>query len=169
MNGPSVPPAVLFAGAATAQRVLAWRRARATLPAGVLSAASLALIGGAAARFRARVTTINPHTPHRASVLITTGPNACTRNPMYLGLAGLLTAHAIALGAPAALLPVAGFAAYLTRWQIPAEEAALEKIFGAEYARYRDRVPRWVRWPRSVPGAGMSAGSRAFSAGASGS
>ena len=42
------------------------------------------------------------------------------------------------------LLPALGFVLTIGRWQIPAEEAALERTFGAEYDAYRRAVPRWV-------------------------
>jgi protein-S-isoprenylcysteine O-methyltransferase Ste14 len=87
---------------------------------------------------------VDPLEPARASTLVTTGPNAITRNPMYVGLTGLLVAHAILRGSWPALAPVAGFVAYLDRVQIRAEEKALLVRFGAEYDAYRSQVPRWL-------------------------
>ncbi|NHB85534.1 isoprenylcysteine carboxylmethyltransferase family protein [Tessaracoccus sp. HDW20] len=83
-----------------------------------------------------------------ATSLIVTGPNRLTRNPIYLGFAGLLTAHALWRATPAALLPVAGFVAALTP-QIGHEEEALLTRFGDDYGSYVRRVPRWVGRPRS--------------------
>jgi protein-S-isoprenylcysteine O-methyltransferase Ste14 len=77
-------------------------------------------------------------------VLVTSGVNGRTRNPMYLGLTGLLVAHAIRRGSVWGLVPVGAFIAVLDRVQIPMEEAALEEHFGAEYQAYRARVPRWL-------------------------
>jgi protein-S-isoprenylcysteine O-methyltransferase Ste14 len=67
-----------------------------------------------------------------------------SRNPMYVGLAGLLVANAVRLGAWKALVPVAAFALVIDRLQIPAEESALLANFGADYEAYRATVPRWL-------------------------
>ncbi len=94
--------------------------------------------------FRHSGTTVDPLHPDRASALVTTGPNAISRNPMYVGMAGVLAAHAIWRGSWAALLPVAGFVAVVDRLQVAAEEPALLGRFGAEYESYRASTPRWV-------------------------
>jgi protein-S-isoprenylcysteine O-methyltransferase Ste14 len=114
------------------------------MTAGVATAASVALAGAASAQFRRAGTTVDPVHPARASALVTTGPNSLTRNPMYVGLTGLLVSHAIRRGSWAALAPVAVFAFVIDRVQIPPEEAALTAQFGADYEAYRSRVPRWV-------------------------
>ena len=94
--------------------------------------------------FRRHGTTLEPHHPDRASVLVTTGVNALSRNPMYVGLAGLLVANAIRRGSWVALGPVAGFVFFMDQVQIAAEEAALLDTFGAEYDAYRTATPRWL-------------------------
>lgn len=94
--------------------------------------------------FRAARTTTNPFKPERASALVTGGVYRVTRNPMYVGLALLLSAWAIWLSA---LLPWAGpvlFVLYITRFQIRPEERVLRDIFGDAYSRYADRVRRWL-------------------------
>lgn len=116
--------------------------------AGGVSLASLALAGAAAGQFFRSGTTVEPFRPEEASVLVTTGANAITRNPMYVGMAGLLVAHAIRRGSFLALAPVAGFVVVINRLQIAAEEAALSKNFGQEYHAYREAVPRWLGRPR---------------------
>jgi protein-S-isoprenylcysteine O-methyltransferase Ste14 len=121
-------------------------------PPGVLrTTASVATVTGsgvlatsATRSFRRSGTTIEPFDPSRASVLVTTGANAVTRNPMYVGLAGVLVAHAVWRGSWTALLPVAGFVAYIDRVQVAAEERALLERFGADYEAYRAAVPRWL-------------------------
>lgn len=143
-----VPPPLIAVAAAAAQRALsgstappgAGRRTAAALTA----ASSVALMGTAAAQFRSRGTTVDPLRPERATALVTSGPFRLTRNPMYVGMAGLLTAHAIGLGGWRTLLPVAAFVAVIDRLQIRPEEQALQRIFGAEYDAYRGRVPRWL-------------------------
>ncbi|MDO5701367.1 MAG: isoprenylcysteine carboxylmethyltransferase family protein [Bowdeniella nasicola] len=112
-------------------------------------AATPALLGaswlglGSLAQFRARQTSYSPVTLDRAHALVEEGPNAVTRNPMYVALALLLAAHATARRSLAAALPVAAFVAVVDRFQIPAEEAALAERFGGSYRRHRARVPRW--------------------------
>ena len=77
-------------------------------------------------------------------MLVTSAVNARTRNPMYVGLVGLLLANAIRRGSPWGLAPVAAFILLMDRVQIPAEEAALSERFGTDYEAYRARVPRWL-------------------------
>jgi protein-S-isoprenylcysteine O-methyltransferase Ste14 len=111
---------------------------------GGAAGAALALAGSAAVQFHRQGTTVDPLDPALASSLVTSGANAVTRNPMYVGMAGLLLAHAVRRGSWAALLPVAGFVTVIDRTQVPAEEEALSSHFGADYERYRSRVPRWL-------------------------
>lgn len=75
--------------------------------------------------------------------LVTTGPYAVSRHPMYVGWwcihlgAGLLRGSAwVAVTLPAAVLAEhAG---------VVGEERALEREFGDEFARYRENVPRYL-------------------------
>jgi protein-S-isoprenylcysteine O-methyltransferase Ste14 len=142
------PPPLLALVAALAQRGLSRgappsSRLRRSAAA-VTAAASLALAGGAASRFRSQHTTVEPFDPSKASSLVVSGPNARTRNPMYVGMAGLLVANALRRGSWAAVLPIPAFVAVIDRFQVAAEEQALAERFGAEYAAYRSDVPRWL-------------------------
>ena len=141
------PPLVALA-AALAQRLLSGATPHPeptrAVAAVTLSLASVALDAAAGLGFRRASTTLDPHHPDRASTLVTTGAHSISRNPMYVGLAVLLTAHAIWRGSWVALAPVAGFVLYIDRLQIPTEEAALAQGFGAEYDAYRAAVPRWL-------------------------
>ncbi len=143
-----LPPPVLALTTALAQRAVAGRAeppttAR-TAAAGTLALVAFALAGSAAESFRRQGTTHDPTRPADASVLVTTGANALTRNPMYVGLTGLLVANAIRSGSWRALLPVLGFVVFLERTQVAAEETALRARFGADYDAYCAAVPRWV-------------------------
>ncbi|QOR69860.1 isoprenylcysteine carboxylmethyltransferase family protein [Ruania alkalisoli] len=143
-----IPPPVFLVAAAVLQQLLArragppprWRR----VASAALALVSLALPTTAALTFHSRRTTVSPLDPSAASALVTDGPNAFTRNPMYLGMAGLLTAHAWRRGSWLAVLPVAGFVAVIDRLQVPAEESALAERFGPAYVAYCARVPRWL-------------------------
>ena len=142
-----VPPLALAAGAALGQLLVARSTPRSTgrtVTATALATASAALLASSVRAFRRSDTSVNPLEPAAASTLVTGGPNRLTRNPMYVGMAGLLTAHAIERGRPAALLPVAGFVAYIDRFQVAPEEVALRARFHEDYAAYVHDVPRWI-------------------------
>ena len=119
------------------------------LAAAVLSA-SLGLLGWAVTAFRCRQTTVDPLSPERASQLVSDGPFQVTRNPMYVAMAGVLVANAVARRSTIGLLPAAGFALLMTKAQIEAEEHAMAGNFGAEWDRYVATTPRWLSL-RSFP------------------
>ena len=86
--------------------------------------------------FRIGKTTINPLRPETSSNLIITGIYRITRNPMYLGMAIILTGWAVYLSNLILLVWVVGFIAYITRFQVQPEERALDTLFGEEFAIY---------------------------------
>lgn len=150
------PPPLVALAAAVAQRALTRDarpapRAR-SLAAAAVASGSFALAGSAAGQFRRQGTTVDPFDPGLASALVTTGANGLTRNPMYVGMAGLLVANALRRGSLRSLLPVAAFTLYIDRVQVAAEERALVERFGSEYDAYRRAVPRWVGPRRAVEG-----------------
>jgi protein-S-isoprenylcysteine O-methyltransferase Ste14 len=79
--------------------------------------------------------------------LMTGGPYAFSRNPMYIGELALWLGLAVLYGSPVVL---AGFAAWIVvmRRLVIREEVGLEAAFGDIYRRYKDRVPRWINLPR---------------------
>jgi len=83
--------------------------------------------------------------PHRAATaLVTHGPFALSRNPIYLGNTCLLAGAGLAFGI-VWFLPVALLAAGLTaHLAIAREEAHLNARFGADWRDYRLRVNRWI-------------------------
>ena len=93
--------------------------------------------------YRAR-TTIDPIFPNKATSLITTGPFNISRNPIYLALLLILLAWIIRLGNVVAVLLSVTFVWHLTRFQIKAEEEALEEKFGTAYQEYKLKVRRWI-------------------------
>jgi protein-S-isoprenylcysteine O-methyltransferase Ste14 len=116
-----------------------WVRARWLRPllGGPLILAGLALCLSAAREAR----DMDLEAPDR---LLTTGPYARSRNPMYVGWwllhAGLsLAANAVWIGA---LLPPA--ALYNHVFQVLPEKATLAEAFGERYAGVRRRVPRYL-------------------------
>lgn len=142
-----VPPPIYTVAAAAAQVVLS-RGSSSTngsrAMGGLIALASTALAGSAVAQFRRSETTVNPVEVDRVSALVETGPNAFTRNPMYVGMAGVLVGHAVARQSWLALVPVGIFVAIIDRVQIRDEEAALRAHFGSAYEEYAARVPRWI-------------------------
>ena len=72
------------------------------------------------------------------------GPYTMVRNPMYLGMALLLLALALHQSHALSFAWVAGYVAYLNRFQIRPEERALETLFGDEYRAYARAVRRWI-------------------------
>ena len=112
--------------------------------AGGVAAASVWLLAGSLEAFRRTGTTVNPLDPAQASALVTDGPNAITRNPMYVGMAGLLVAQGLVRGGWRTALPVAAFVGVIDRFQIRPEEAALRDRFGEDFEAYRQRVRRWI-------------------------
>ena len=146
-----VPPPVLAAVAFGAQWLVSRgksRTQRSWLTGALVVVGSGVLMGSAVLQFRRSHTTVNPKTLD-TTALVVTGPYKLTRNPMYVGMTGLLVAHAITRRSWLALLPAGLFATVMDQIQIPAEEAALQQRFGTSFEQYRADVPRWLgRAPR---------------------
>ena len=89
-------------------------------------------------------TTVNPLKPAKASKLVVSGFYKISRNPMYLGMAFILTAWGLYLGTPLALIGLIGFVSVMNMIQIKPEEKALDAKFGADYLAYKNSVRRWI-------------------------
>jgi protein-S-isoprenylcysteine O-methyltransferase Ste14 len=117
------------------------------LPLAIAIAASgvvvWAVLDGAAMReFRRAGTEVAPS--RSATALVTTGPYRWSRNPMYVGMAVLYAALAVAFGVLWALVTLAGVLLVI-RWSVIArEERYLDRAFGEGYREYRSRVRRWI-------------------------
>ena len=112
--------------------------------AGLVLLAALTIVAFAIARFVRASTTVDPLHPEAASALVTGGIFRLTRNPMYLGMALVLAAWSLWLGDGGSVLLVAGFVAYISRFQIAPEERALRRGFGEDFDAYTKRVRRWI-------------------------
>ena len=107
-----------------------------------LACAGLAIDLQAMRRFRHHRTTILPH--RGASALITDGPFAWSRNPIYLGNTLVVFGAGLALGLPW-LLTAAPLAAVLVqKLAIEREERHLAARFGKDWRDYAARTPRWL-------------------------
>lgn len=90
----------------------------------------------------------------KLSGLVTAGPFALCRNPLYIGsflitLGYLIMCHntiALVVGVVAFWLLHGGAVAY--------EEKLLSEYFGEDYARYCKEVPRFIPYPHSLAGQG---------------
>lgn len=109
-----------------------------------LGVLGLGIAAAALVQFQRRGTTYKPEHPDAASALVTGGVYRISRNPMYLGMALILVALALALGSAAALLATPAFMAVVTFAQILPEERALSDKFGDAYRAYRARTGRWI-------------------------
>jgi protein-S-isoprenylcysteine O-methyltransferase Ste14 len=107
-----------------------------------LIAAGLGLIVWAAWTMHRLRTTVVPHQDPDA--LVTSGPFAFSRNPIYLGDALVLAGCAIRWQAWVALLLVPLFMALIARRFIAGEEARLVRHFGAAFESYASSVRRWI-------------------------
>jgi protein-S-isoprenylcysteine O-methyltransferase Ste14 len=75
--------------------------------------------------------------------IVSRGPYAWTRNPMYLGHLIFLTGLALALGSWIGALVLAAHALWFDR-RVREDEVRLASLFGDAYREYCRRVKRWV-------------------------
>jgi protein-S-isoprenylcysteine O-methyltransferase Ste14 len=108
----------------------------------VLMGLALCLIAWAGFLFRRAGTSIRPFLP--SSALVLEGPYKFTRNPMYLGMAGILLGAAVYMGSITPFVVIPAFMALITERFIVPEEAKLEAAFGGQYLEYKKRVRRWL-------------------------
>jgi len=146
-----IPPPLLALVLAVGMWGLSWCEPHFALPdpARWIAAIVIALTGGsftarAMLTFRRFKTVINPMTPGKTSSFVTSGVYRVTRNPMYVGVALVLVAWAVFLGAPWPIVGPVFFVLYVTRFQIEPEERILAGLFGEEYSAYLARVRRWL-------------------------
>lgn len=149
--GVIAPPPLLFLGTLAVGAALdfgllrvptglpGWLR----LGAGAALAAAAAGLGAAAlGRFRRAGTAVEPWRPSTA--LVTDGVYRFTRNPIYLAMALLYVASALAMDSAVALVLLPPLLALVQIGVISREERYLERKFGDEYRRYRSSVRRWM-------------------------
>ena len=111
-----------------------------------LAALGYALYRGAG-EYRARRGAGTPGFETPPQRLVTDGPYAVSRNPMYLGHLVFMTGLVLATRSRlAVILAVRQYLRFSERVAI--DERRLEPIFGDEYRDYRERVPRWLGLPK---------------------
>lgn len=77
-------------------------------------------------------------------ILVTDGLYQISRNPMYLGFLITLFGLFILLGCLSPLFVVVIFFVITDQWYIEFEEAAMAKVFGDEYTKYKTKTRRWL-------------------------
>jgi len=78
--------------------------------------------------------------------LVVRGPYRVVRNPMYVGVAAMITGQALAFRSTALTGWLVVFLFSVTTFVKLYEEPTLSEQFGSPYDRYRRDVPGW--WPR---------------------
>ncbi len=140
-----MPPAPFVVAVVAAGVLAAWGRLR--LPFARPLGWALVVVGLAldawsiATQYRAGTSPV-PDGKHTA--LVTWGPYAWTRNPIYIAHTMVAVGAGLAWTRSAWAIVTAAGAWFVTnRVTVPAEEAALEELFGTEFGRYRRQVGRW--------------------------
>jgi protein-S-isoprenylcysteine O-methyltransferase Ste14 len=82
--------------------------------------------------------------------LVTGGPYALTRNPMYLGHLLYVAGLTLATRSPLALAAAGGLLPWFGKRARTDERRLLER-FGTDYLDYCGRVPRWLPGSRPRP------------------
>jgi len=78
------------------------------------------------------------------SYLLSRGPYAFSRHPMYLSELTLMFGWAIFYGSIAVLIAFLIACAVFNFFAAPVEERTLEAHFGEAYREYKNKVPRWL-------------------------
>ena len=147
LNG--VPAPALFAAGLAAALVLHKAQRLPARPRSLfrrlgewMLAAGAALLGWAVYTMLRAGTSPDPREP--VTAVVERGPYALTRNPIYAAFALVYAGAGLRANTlwPAVTLPAVMKA--LEQLVVRREEAYLERRFGRDYERYRERVPRWL-------------------------
>ena len=118
-----------------ALRPIAW-----TL-AGVAGVASMSLARWGAWQLKHAGTAIDPY--GSSSAIVTSGPYAYSRNPLYLAIGLLFAALALACNSVAMLAMIPPWFVIMHFGVVLREEQYLAAKFGATYTAYQRQVRRW--------------------------
>ncbi|WP_420286910.1 methyltransferase family protein [Enterobacter sp. BNK-9] len=89
-------------------------------------------------------TTINALHANKAHVLITNGCYRFSRNPVYLGFAGVQLSGALLLHCIPGIFVTPLLIFLLTRLHIRYEEVAMQSVFGPAWVTYQQKTRRWI-------------------------
>ncbi len=144
--GVIAPPPLIYLGFLAAGFLLGlawpWAFSPSYWPALVLAGVGVIVALAAVREFHRAKTHVVPHKPTTA--IITSGPFAYSRNPLYMVLALFHMAIALAWGSVWALLFLVPALLVIRYGVIAREERYLEAKFGEEYLSYKGRVRRWL-------------------------
>ena len=140
-----IPPWIVAASTRLGLPVYEFAAARFVAVGLFVVASTLGIVSAITMAVQGQGTPLPIDSPRR---MVVTGPYARVRNPM--AIAGLAQGTAVAIwhGSLAVLVYVIVGGVI---WQFavrPLEEADLLRVFGDEFARYRETVPLW--WPRRL-------------------
>ncbi len=142
-------PPLLFGGALALGLVLHWIRPLHPFPplparvaGSVLLVASALLVRSAKGAMTRAGTNVRPDQPTLA--IVTDGPFAVSRNPLYLATTGLYVSISLLVDALWPLVLLLPTLAILHWGVVRREERYLEAKFGEPYRAYRARVRRWI-------------------------
>ncbi len=109
---------------------------------GLVIVLSVILIGASARFFKRAGTPVRPASP--TTTIVQSGPYRFSRNPMYVGMAGILVGLSVCLGSPFFLVALVAALAVVHFGAVLPEERYLESLHGETYRRYKASVRRWV-------------------------
>lgn len=148
-SGVVAPPPLIFAGTLAFGLLVNRLRPAAFLPRRLGRAVGLTmLVGGLSiglSGFRElRWAGTNVDSREPSTAIVTDGPYRFTRNPLYLSMALTYAGVASLANALPAVLLLPAVLAVMQKGVIEREERYLERKFGDEYIRYKERVRRWI-------------------------
>ncbi len=118
------------------------------LPTGFSTLGWLSIVAGfvlilwSAVHFKRAQTPIHPR--RRPTSLITSGPFAFSRNPIYLGMVLIALGFALRLGAFTPLFLVPAFMLVIQKRFVEGEEFHIAQALGAEWSAYTAKTRRWL-------------------------
>jgi protein-S-isoprenylcysteine O-methyltransferase Ste14 len=95
--------------------------------------------------------TVTRRRSRNVSRLVTYGPFAWSRNPLYNGNLLIWLGFSVASGVWWCPLVAAALFAVEYHYIVAYEEGVLESIFGETYLAYKARTPRWIPRPPRTP------------------
>jgi protein-S-isoprenylcysteine O-methyltransferase Ste14 len=104
----------------------------------------LSILISAVSSFKKQQTTVNPIAIEKASSLVVTGIFKYSRNPMYLGMVLILLSISFKFNLIGGIALTMLFAGYITKFQIIPEEIVMNKLFGDEFEKYKNKTRRWI-------------------------
>jgi protein-S-isoprenylcysteine O-methyltransferase Ste14 len=142
------PPILFFSALGLAWAGTAWwplplaRPAPVAMAGGLVALAALGLMLWAFLAFARARANIRPD--RAATQIISTGPFAISRNPIYLSEALLLAGLGLWHGSFWYVIALTAFVPLVTHLAIRREEAHMAARFGEEWRAYASKVRRWL-------------------------